>query len=174
MEHRRRFWHGKSRGSSFSQFPFDRSLSINLGHKVMHNPSFNSKKFKGKRGEQERKEEGDADRTNAKTRRANFSSTTAHSSSSFLVSRKGSKRKKTSSWCVRKKASLSLLSPFFFIFLSFRQQHCKGGKSVYSLRKFAYLIWKLPIALFDICIGTTRANFAEYLVYEYTHYKSYH
>ena len=73
-------------------------LSIKiLGHKVMHNPSFNSKKFKGKRGEQERKEEGDADRTNAKTRRANFSSTTAHSSSSFLVSRKGSKRKKTSS-----------------------------------------------------------------------------
>ena len=114
MEHRLRFWHGKSRGSSFSQFPFDRSLSINLGHKVMHNPSFNSKKFKGKRGEQERKEEGDADRTNAKTRRANFSSTTAHSSSSFLVSRKGSKRKKTSSWCVRKR----LLSLFFPLFSS--------------------------------------------------------
>ena len=55
-------------------FPFDGSLSINLGHKVMHNPSFNSKKFKGRKKQQQLLIE---------RRMANFSST-AHSSSSFL------------------------------------------------------------------------------------------
>ena len=62
-----------------------------------------------------------------------------------------------------------VLLPFFLI-SSAEFHYTAKEKESQSIpwEKFTYIIWKLPIALFDICIGTARANFAEYLVY-YNH-----
>ena len=134
----------------------------------MHNPSFNSKKFKGK---EKKKKKELWSRTKACEGRLTF-----HPLLLLILLHHSKERIKEKEDIIimmcKKKASSPpfgfVLLPFFLI--SSAEFHSAKEKESQSIpwEKFTYIIWKLPIALFDICIGTARANFAEYLVY-YNH-----